>query len=70
MDDDGNRDGNLTLMDGAAGWRWTMRRQLYGEGWRHGNSMAMDNKERRERDGGGVGAAGGGSDKGQRGIKT
>jgi len=43
------------------------RRQLDGEGRRDGNSMAMD--ERRERDNN-VGAAGGGSDKGQHSIKT
>ena len=73
MDNDGRRDGNLTVMDGAARWRWTMQRQLYGEGRRHGDSTAMDdeerNVERNERDGG-VGAAGGGSDKCQCGIKT
>jgi len=45
MDDDGNRDGNLTLMDGAAGWRWTMRRQLYGEGRCHGDLTAKDDEE-------------------------
>jgi len=46
-----------------------MQRQLYGEGQRHGDSTAMDDEERNERDGG-VGAAGGGSDKCQSGIKT
>ena len=69
MDDDGNRDGNLTLMDGAAGWRWTMRRQLYGKGRRHGDLTAKDDEEQHKCSGD-VGAAGGGSDKGQRGIKT
>jgi len=51
MDDDGRRNGNLTVMDSASRWRWTMRRQLYGEGRHHGDSTAMDNEERRERDG-------------------
>ncbi len=69
MDDDGRRDGNLTVMDGAAKWRWTTRRQLNGEGWCHGDLTAMVDEERRERKGG-VGVAGGGSDKCQRGIKT
>jgi len=44
-----------------------MQRQLNGKGRRDGDSMAMD--EQRERNGG-VGAAGGGSDKGQHSIKT
>jgi len=69
MKDDRRRDGNLTVMDGAERWRWTTRRQLYGEGQRHGDSTAMDDEERRKRNGD-VGAAGGGSDKGQRCIKT
>ncbi len=42
---------------------------IYGKGRHHGDSTAMDDEERRECDGD-VGAAGGGSDKGQRGIKT
>ena len=45
------------------------RRQLDGEGRLDGDSMAMDEEERRERDGD-VGAAGGGSNKGQHSIKT
>ena len=69
MNDDGRRDGNLTVMDGAARWQWTTRRQLYGKGRHHGDSMAMDDEERHEC-ASDVGAAGGGSDKGQRGIKT
>ena len=69
IDDDGNRNGNLTLMDGTSGWRWTTQRQLYGKGRHHGNSTAKDDEEQRKCDGD-VGAAGGGSDKGQRGIKT
>ena len=69
MDDDGRCDGNLMVMDGTARWQWTTRQQLYGKGRRHGDSTAMDDKERHERNGD-VGAASGGSDKGQRGIKT
>ncbi len=61
MDDDGWRDGNLTVMDDATA---TRRR-----GMARGASMAMDDEERRERDGD-VGAAGGGSNKGQHSIKT
>jgi len=55
-------------MDGAARWRSTARRQLDGKGRHDGDSMTMDDKEWRERDGD-VDTAGGGSDKGQRGIK-
>jgi len=44
-----------------------MRRQLDGKGRHDGDSMAMD--EQREHDGN-VGAAGGGSNKGQHSIKT
>ncbi len=69
MDDDGRHDGSLTVMDGAARWRWTTRWQLYGKGRRHGDSTAMDDEERRERDSD-VSTAGGESDKGQGGIKT
>ena len=46
-----------------------MRRQLDGKGQHDDDSMAMDDEERRERDSD-VGAARGGSNKGQRGIKT
>ena len=45
------------------------RRQLDGEGRLNGDSMGMDNEEWCKRDGD-VGAAGGGSHKGQLGIKT
>ena len=45
------------------------RLQLNIKGWCDGESTAMGNKERCKRDGD-VGAAGGGSDKRQRGIKT
>ena len=55
-------------MDGN-GWQWTAQLQLNIKGWCDGESMAMGNKERCKRDGN-VGAAGGGSDKHQRGIKT
>ncbi len=68
MGGDGRRDGKLTVMDGAALQRWTARRQLDGEGRHDGDSTRMDNKERRKRDGN-VDTAGGGSNKGQRGIK-
>ncbi len=68
MGGDGWRDGELTVMDGAALWRCTARRQLDGEGQRDGDSTTMDNEERREGDGN-VDTAGGGSNKGQRGIK-
>ena len=68
MGGDGRRDGELTAMDGVAQWRWTARRQLDGEGRRDGDSTTMDDEERRERDGD-VDTAGGGSNKGQRGIK-
>ncbi len=47
MGGDGRRDGELTVMDGAALRRWTARRQLDGEGRRDGDSMTMDNEERR-----------------------
>jgi len=61
-------DGELTVMDGVALWRWTVRRQLDGEGRRDGDSTMMDDEERREYDGD-VDTAGGGSNKGPRGIK-
>ena len=68
MGGDGRRDGELTVMDGAALRRWTARRQLDGEGRRDGDSTRMEDEERRERDGD-VDTAGSGSNKGQRGIK-
>ncbi len=68
MGGDGRRDGELTVMDGAALRRWTSRWQLDSEGRRDGDSTTMDDEERRERDGD-VDTAGGGSNKGQRGIK-
>ncbi len=68
MGGDGRRDGELTVMDSAVLRRWTARRQLDGEGRRDGDSTTMENEERRERDGD-VDTAGGGSNKGQRGIK-
>ncbi len=63
MGGDGWRDGELTVMDGAALRQWTARRQLDGEGRRDGDSTTMDDEERRERDGD-VDTAGGGSNKG------
>ena len=56
-------------MDGTmATWRWwTAWRQLDVKGWRDDDLTTMDNKERRKRDGD-VDTAGGGSNKGQRGI--
>ncbi len=50
MGGDGRRDGELTVMDGAALQRWTAQRQLDGKGRRDGDSMTMDDKERRERE--------------------
>jgi hypothetical protein len=66
MGGDGQRDGKLTVMDGAALrlWRWTARQQLDGEERRDGDLTMMDDEERRERDGD-VDTAGGGSNKGQ-----
>ena len=61
----GQRDGEWTVVDGAALRRWTARRQLDGEEWRDGDLTTMDDEERRERDGD-VDTAGGGSNKGQR----
>jgi hypothetical protein len=55
-------------MDGN-GWRWTARLQLDIKGRRDGESMAMGDEEQCKRDGN-AGAAGSGSDKRQRGIKT
>ena len=55
-------------MDGD-GWQWMAQLQLNIKGWRNGKSTAMGNEEWCKRDGD-VGTAGGGSDKGQRGIKT
>jgi len=55
-------------MDGD-GWRWTARMQLDFKGRCDGESTAMGDEERCKRDGD-VGAAGSGSDKHQRGIKT
>jgi hypothetical protein len=65
MGDDGQRDGEWRVMDGAALWRWTAWRQLDGEEWRDGDLTMMENEERREHDGD-VDMAGGGSKKGQR----
>ncbi len=65
---DGWHDGDLTVMDGAAQRRWTARQQLDDEGRRDGDSTTMDEEEWREHDGN-VDTAGGGSDKGQHGIK-
>ena len=49
---DGRRDGEWTVMDGAALRRWTARRQLDGEERCDGDLTTMDDEERRERDGG------------------
>jgi hypothetical protein len=48
MGGDGQRDGELTVVDGAARRRWTARRQLDGEERRDGDLTMMDNEERRE----------------------
>jgi len=66
------RDGKVRVMDGAARRRGTVQPQwqLDGKGRRDGDSTTMDDEEPRERDGDVVAdAAGGGSNKGQRGIK-
>ena len=55
-------------MDGD-GWQWMARLQLDIKGGRDGKSTAMGGKEWCKRDGD-VSAAGSGSDKRQRGIKT
>ncbi len=68
MGGNGRRDGKLTVMDGAALRQWTAQRQLDGEGWRDGDLTTMDDKEQRKRNGD-VDTAGGGSNKGQCGIK-
>ncbi len=68
MGGDGRRDGKLTMMDGAVLRQWMARRQLDSKGWRNGDSTTMDDEEWRERDGD-VDTAGGGSNKGQCGIK-
>ena len=72
--DGGRRVGNSTAIDGlmartAMDNATTTRRQLDGEGRCDGDSMAMNDEEWRNCDGN-VGTAGGGRDKGQRGIKT
>jgi hypothetical protein len=60
----GQCDGELLVMDGAALRRWTARRQLDGKERRNGYLTMMDDEERHERDGD-VDPAGGGSNKGQ-----
>jgi hypothetical protein len=52
MGGDGRRDGEWTVMDGAALRRWTARRQLDGEERCDGDLTTMDDEELRERDGG------------------
>jgi hypothetical protein len=56
------------VMDGD-GWQWMARLQLDIKGWRDGESTAMGDEKLCKRVGY-IGAAGGGSDKRQRGIKT
>ena len=64
MGGDGQHDGELRVMEDAA------RRQLDGEGRCDGDSTTRNDKEPRKRDGDvDVDTAGGGSNKGQRGIK-
>ena len=65
MGGDGQRDGELTAMDGVAQWRWMARRQLDGEEWHDGDLPTMDDEEKRKRNGD-VDTAGDGSNKGQR----
>ena len=72
MGSNGRRDGELRVMEGAAqrqGTAW-LQRQLNGEGRRDGESTMLDDEEPRERVGDvDVDTAGGGSNKGQRGIE-
>jgi len=51
MGGDGQRDGEWTVMDGAALRLWTARRQLDGEELCDGDLTTMDDEEQRERDG-------------------
>jgi hypothetical protein len=51
MGGDGRRDGEWTVMDGAALRRWTARRQLDGKERRNGDLTTMDDEERPKRDG-------------------
>ena len=68
MGGDGRHDGDLTVMDGAAQWRWTARQQLDSEGRRDGDSTTKEEEEHCDR-AGDVDTAGGGSGKGQQDIK-
>ena len=67
MGGDGQRVGEWMVMDGAALRQWTAQRQLDGEEWCDGDFTMMNDEERCECDGD-VDTAGGGSNKGQRGI--
>jgi hypothetical protein len=74
MGGDVQRDGEYWVMEGVARRRGTVRprRQLDGKGRHDGDStsMTMDDEEPREHDGDvDIDTAGGGSNKGQRGIK-
>ena len=72
MGSDGRRDGKLRVMEGAArrGGTARPRRRLDFEGQCDGDLTMMDEEEPRERDGKvDVNTAGGGSNKGQRGIE-
>ena len=64
MGGDGQRDGEWTVMDGAALRRWTARLQLDGEERCDSDLTTMDDEERRKRDDD-VDTASGGSNKGQ-----
>jgi len=68
MGGDGRHNGDLTVMDGAAQRRWMARQQLDSEGRHDGDSTTKDEEEQCDRDGD-VDTAGGGSGKGQHGIK-
>jgi hypothetical protein len=65
MGGNGQRDGEWTVIDCTALWRWTARRQLDGEERHDGDLTTMDDEKRCKRDGD-VDTAGGGSNKGQR----
>ena len=68
MGGDGRHDGDLRVMDGAARRQWTAQQQLSSKGRRDGDSTTKGKEEQCNHDGD-VNTAGGGSDKGQHGIK-
>jgi len=65
MGGNGQPDGQWTVMDSAALWQWTARRQLDGEERHDGDFTTMEDEGRRECNGN-VNTAGSGSNKSQR----